>query len=64
MQKDQNGKEYEGIRVTETFEYENARSAFVAITEKNKKQYVRPEFFFFFLDKMLNLRFGNFRPIL
>ena len=48
MQKDQNGKEYEGIRVTETFEYENARSAFVAITEKNKKQYVRPEFFFFF----------------
>ena len=45
MQKDQNGKEYEGIRAIETFEYENARSAFIAITEKNKKQYVRPEFF-------------------
>ena len=30
-----------GIGAIEAFEYENARNDFVAITEKNEKQYVR-----------------------
>ena len=41
MQQEQNRKEYQGTGAIEVFEYENARSDFVAITEKNEKQYVR-----------------------
>ena len=35
------GKGYQGITAIEIFEYENTRSDFVVITEKNEKQYVR-----------------------
>ena len=41
MQTEQNRKDYQGIRTTEAFEFESTRNDFVAITEKNEKQYVR-----------------------
>ena len=37
MQTVQNRKEYQGIGAIEAFEYENARSDFVATTDKNEK---------------------------
>ena len=40
MQTERNRKEYQEIGAIEAFEYENARSDVVAITEKNEKQYV------------------------
>ena len=39
MQTGQNKMEHQGTGATKAFEYDNARSGFVAITEKNEKQY-------------------------
>ena len=41
MQTDQSGEEYQEFRAIEGFEYKNVKSDFVAITEKNEKQYDR-----------------------
>ena len=38
---EQNRKEYQGIGAIKVFEYENERTDFIAITEKNENQYVR-----------------------
>ena len=41
MQTDQSGEEYQEFRAIKGFAYKNVRSDFVAITEKNEKQYGR-----------------------
>ena len=52
-----NRKEYQWIGVIGAFKYKNIRSDFIAITEKNEKQYVR-------LQKSISGTQGVFSPVL
>ena len=52
MQIEENRKEYLVIGAIEAFKYENARSDFIPIIEKNEKQYVRLSATKYFRDPM------------